>query len=1251
MRANRFYISLCISVLLSALPLFVAHAQERVIITARDTTVFDIQPDEEEFKILSEFYKQMGGKKWKNNTHWLKGKTSADMAKWYGVVVRDGDVSEINLDNNNLNGKVPKSLYKLDRLISVSLENNILEEEAPVNQPKSKSSIASASENMSMSAAGVSEVATASPITTGKNLPVWGLAVQGPNVQQVDWRLTPPVISNLPNSGASQIGASGVAIDDCGKLAFYVLHSGTDQPNQLHIYAANGTRLTNTNSGDPKQGLSSANGNIELQVVRVPGKTDEWFIIYSAFQPPCLTTPPGSAYCPAKVVYARVKYNTTDGLVMMADKREVSISNKTFIQGKAVSRTVNGDTTRHYLYLAQREASGSLMNFTRIHRFIIDEIGINFGTESAALISAKYWVAGIPGSSVELSPDEKKLAISNRNVGANIKEEIIIFDLSQFNSSTYVPSIISIPELFVSGTSKTIKQLSTEAQYACFRNLENKLSQIEFSPSGRYLYCTHGGYPDGTGGMPYNTYLLQIDLQSGSGTGAYKDYEVRMQIEKGIGVSTGCTGTPGTSASNNFIQQIQTAYDGKLYFTKSNSSTLFVIPNPDDPMPHSMVPGAVNLAVSPSSANVVMDNGAKVLFLPENIDGYNYLEESTTDKFSLEKIEIGGNKSASLTIVGFTGADSYQVSWGDGSVESLASSTQSHTYVTNGEYKVVLTIMNPDKCVSISSKIVTFVDCAATIGMEIESTQYLCATKFSVPKITDCYATYIWDFGDGGTSLSRSPMHVYNCAGTCTYTVSVRIKYDCPACRSEITLTKPVTVNNLLPVFEDKVLQIPSDQRLKIISTAATTFSETWPLDHNEPSLENINNFTNGSQGVWRNEGAFVYTTPRSVSAPVAINIDGTYTLEYFNWTSADLQAIPKWVKANSMKRYNAYSFELENEDVLGVSSAALYDYSGQLQSAHGVNTRNEEMGFTGFESFNNKPTGNFIFSTQAVPAYSSYKVNAANSYIAIVEATLQDLQDADRADILAGYTSFSQLLFLRRSRYLQDVKILCKQAHPTNPGWSVIVFETTPYEGLWIGQIRIKNRVVPVVQGLMDNTIAHTGKTSLKINAEKLFEQRLIHLEAGKVYHLNAWVSVNDTLSLTPKLASKIGIDVILKNKQGTAISTTMIVPEGKVIEGWQQVKGSFMCPEKDLILTLKFKSGSAAAAWYDDVRLHPENGNMKSYVYDTTDYRLRAILDEDNFASIFYYDKEGNLYLTKKETAEGIKTITENISYQIER
>ena len=139
--------------------------------------------------------------------------------------------------------------------------------------------------------------------------------------------------------------------------------------------------------------------------------------------------------------------------------------------------------------------------------------------------------------------------------------------------------------------------------------------------------------------------------------------------------------------------------------------------------------------------------------------------------------------------------------------------------------------------------------------------------------------------------------------------------------------------------------------------------------------------------------------------------------------------------------------------------------------------------------------------------------------------------------------------------------------------------------------------------------------------------------------------------MSPTPVLASGLGVDIIAKQKNGQVISTFSFVPAGIVIEGWQQLKGSFVCPANTAYIEIVFKPGSTGTAWYDDLRFHPENGNMKGYVYNLNDFRLQAVSDEENFASYFYYDREGNLHLTKKETTDGIKTLSENISYQVER
>ena len=64
------------------------------------------------------------------------------------------------------------------------------------------------------------------------------------------------------------------------------------------------------------------------------------------------------------------------------------------------------------------------------------------------------------------------------------------------------------------------------------------------------------------------------------------------------------------------------------------------------------------------------------------------------------------------------------------------------------------------------------------------------------------------------------------------------------------------------------------------------------------------------------------------------------------------------------------------------------------------------------------------------------------------------------------------------------------------------------------------------------------------------------------------------------------------------------------------------------------------------DDIRIHPFNANMKSYVFDSRTLRLSAELDENNYSSIYEYDEEGQLVRVKKETIQGIKTIKETRS-----
>ncbi|WP_378175197.1 hypothetical protein [Aquimarina sp. SS2-1] len=104
---------------------------------------------------------------------------------------------------------------------------------------------------------------------------------------------------------------------------------------------------------------------------------------------------------------------------------------------------------------------------------------------------------------------------------------------------------------------------------------------------------------------------------------------------------------------------------------------------------------------------------------------------------------------------------------------------------------------------------------------------------------------------------------------------------------------------------------------------------------------------------------------------------------------------------------------------------------------------------------------------------------------------------------------------------------------------------------------------------------------------------------------------------------------------------------PSGEIIEGWQRVIGIFEIPEDAIAIKIGLKPGGLGVdTYFDDIRIYPFNGNMKSFVYDQDTQRLMAELDENNYATFYEYDQEGGLVRVKKETEKGVYTIQETRS-----
>ncbi|WEK34072.1 MAG: hypothetical protein P0Y53_16415 [Candidatus Pseudobacter hemicellulosilyticus] len=137
-----------------------------------------------------------------------------------------------------------------------------------------------------------------------------------------------------------------------------------------------------------------------------------------------------------------------------------------------------------------------------------------------------------------------------------------------------------------------------------------------------------------------------------------------------------------------------------------------------------------------------------------------------------------------------------------------------------------------------------------------------------------------------------------------------------------------------------------------------------------------------------------------------------------------------------------------------------------------------------------------------------------------------------------------------------------------------------------------------------------------------------------GKKYLLSFWVKDNATNSASNKVEN-LSVSINGVDQQ----VSTMVVP---VVEGWKRVELTFTAQA-----AFSLQLSPSGTMLMDDFRISPFDSHLQSFVYDDVNLRLKAQLDENNFATFYEYDEEGTLVRTKKETDRGIMTINESRQY----
>ena len=170
-------------------------------------------------------------------------------------------------------------------------------------------------------------------------------------------------------------------------------------------------------------------------------------------------------------------------------------------------------------------------------------------------------------------------------------------------------------------------------------------------------------------------------------------------------------------------------------------------------------------------------------------------------------------------------------------------------------------------------------------------------------------------------------------------------------------------------------------------------------------------------------------------------------------------------------------------------------------------------------------------------------------------------------------------------------------------------------------------------------DTVAHTGKYALstsssvnmvipvKVNPVVPGQPRYqpFTLQNDRRYILSYWYK--------PKGAG---------GTPNTYAAPANMMVKSNIIDGWQQLERVITIPSSGTSFTVQLPPN----AYLDDIRIMPFDANMKAFVYHPVNQKLIATLDENNFASFYEYDQEGNLIRTKKETEKGIITVMESRS-----
>jgi len=338
-----------------------------------------------------------------------------------------------------------------------------------------------------------------------------------------------------------------------------------------------------------------------------------------------------------------------------------------------------------------------------------------------------------------------------------------------------------------------------------------------------------------------------------------------------------------------------------------------------------------------------------------------------------------------------------------------------------------------------------------------------------------------------------------------------------------------------------------------------------------------VNPYAYGLLGAWRPVRSYTYYGARAESdpsQPTNIRKDGAFNDFMAFWQKQTDGWKPQttdqnWVWNAQTTLFNKKGFELENKDPLGRYNAGIYGYDNAVPVAVIQNSRYRESTFDGFEDYA------FVSSNcddGKCPVNRRFNLSGATTRIVNTEyhtgrySLKVTSADKDSIAIMMPVTETA--------------------TDPSDPSFDLADNNCPPYD--------------------------HVLK-SVRADSSVLLPP--ISLLWGKKVVVSAWVKEAQDCKCTSYTNSQLKIVVKGADASGSAIYPA--TGTGAIIDGWQRIEQVVDLPAGTEALSLILLATGSADVYFDDIRVHPYNANMKSFVYDAQNLRLMAELDENNYAT----------------------------------